>query len=146
MLWTFAVIPDSNPYTCYPSLESGLCQNNFVYKLQGGDDSRATLNSTPTNNLPMDSLSSLRPMKNVERADRLMREAKILYEKYGLMMRPDDRVLVEDRMTIAGDYRHGVEEKSLWAQAEQARLYLNFAQEALKTVQRAVGVVVEISR
>jgi len=40
----------------------------------------------------------------------------------------------EDFSYSASDFRHGVEEKSWLAQAEQARLYFNQAQDALETV------------
>lgn len=47
----------------------------------------------------MDPLSTLRPMKVVEHADGLMQHAEVLYEKHRPIMRPDDRMLAEDRMT-----------------------------------------------
>jgi hypothetical protein len=47
----------------------------------------------------MDPLHTLRPMKLVEHADGLMQYAQVLYEKHRPIMRPDDRMLAEDRIT-----------------------------------------------
>jgi len=39
-------------------------------------------------------------MKTVEEADRLMQHAHVLYEHYEHIMRPIDRTLAEDRMSL----------------------------------------------
>ena len=39
-------------------------------------------------------------MKIVEQADRLMDEAQVLYEKHKPIMKPMDRTVAEDRMTM----------------------------------------------
>jgi hypothetical protein len=49
--------------------------------------------------MSMDPLHTLRPMKLVEHADGLMQYAQVLYEKHRPIMRPDDRMLAEDRIT-----------------------------------------------
>ncbi|KAH9057252.1 hypothetical protein EDB87DRAFT_1578883 [Lactarius vividus] len=82
---------------------------------------------------PVD-IQFLKPMKTVEGADRLMQHAHVLYEQYEHIMKPIERTLAEDRMSFANDVRHGVEEKFWLAQAEQASLYSDRAQEALETV------------
>jgi len=83
-------------------------------------------------------------MKLVEHADGLMQHAEVLYEKHQPIMQPDDRILAEDRMTSARDYRRGVENKSWLARAEQAKLYFERAQTALETVKGAVDTAIEI--
>ncbi|KAH8989502.1 hypothetical protein EDB86DRAFT_3080947 [Lactarius hatsudake] len=76
----------------------------------------------------------LRPTKILKEADKLMEQARALYENHEQIMKPIDRTVAEDKMTWAKDFRHGVEEKSWMDQAEQAKLYFNQAQEALETV------------
>ena len=49
--------------------------------------------------ITMDTFPALKPMKLVERADGLMQHAEVLYNKHRPIMRPDDRMLAEDRMT-----------------------------------------------
>jgi hypothetical protein len=39
-------------------------------------------------------------MKLIERADVLMQQAQILYDQHEHWMKPDDRILAEDRMTM----------------------------------------------
>jgi hypothetical protein len=39
-------------------------------------------------------------MKLIERVDVLMQQAEVLYEQYEHWMKPDDRILAEDRMTM----------------------------------------------
>ncbi|KAI9451765.1 hypothetical protein BJY52DRAFT_1226487 [Lactarius psammicola] len=92
----------------------------------------------------IDAPLSLRPMKILEHADKLMEHARALYENYEQIMKPIDRTVAEDRMTLANDFRHGVEGKSWLAQTEQAKLYFNQAQEALETVKRCVDEAIEI--
>ncbi|KAH9015028.1 hypothetical protein EDB84DRAFT_1582292 [Lactarius hengduanensis] len=82
----------------------------------------------------IDAPFSLRPTKILENADKLMEHTRALYETYEQIMKPIDRTVAEDKMTLANDFRHGVEGKSWLAQAEQAKLYFNQAQEALATV------------
>ena len=48
--------------------------------------------------IPMDPLAAVRPMKLVERADGLMQHADVLYNEHRPIMRPNDRMLAEDRM------------------------------------------------
>ncbi|KAH9045917.1 hypothetical protein EDB83DRAFT_2523529 [Lactarius deliciosus] len=91
----------------------------------------------------IDTSFSLRPTKILENADRLMEHARALYENYEQIMKPIDRTVAEDKMTLANDFRHGVEGKSWLAQAEQAKLYFNQAQEALATVKRCVDEAIE---
>lgn len=93
---------------------------------------------------PTDAPCSLRPMKIVEQADRLMNQAQVLYEKYEHIIGPTDRTVAEGKMTIAEDCRHGMGEKSWLAKAAHAKLYLNKAQEALDTVKKYVNEAVEI--
>jgi hypothetical protein len=83
-------------------------------------------------------------MRIVEQADRLMQQAHVLYDQYEHIMRPIDRTLAESRMTHATDIRHGVEEKFWLAQAEQANLYSDHAQEALETVKGCVDDAIDI--
>jgi hypothetical protein len=48
-------------------------------------------------------------MKLVERADGLMQHAEVLYNKHRPIMRPDDCMLAEDRMTRwVGDGTHSL--------------------------------------
>ena len=47
----------------------------------------------------MDTLQAVKPMKLVERADGLMQHAEALYNKHRPIIRPNDRMLAEDRMT-----------------------------------------------
>jgi len=83
-------------------------------------------------------------MKLVEQADGFMQCAQVLYEQHGPIMRPDDRMLAEDRMSSARDYRQGVEAKSWPGQGDQAKLYLERAHIALETVKGAVDMAIEI--
>ena len=43
---------------------------------------------------------SLRPTKLLENADKLMEHARALYENYEQIIKPTDRVMAEDRMTL----------------------------------------------
>ncbi|KAI9432588.1 hypothetical protein H4582DRAFT_2061666 [Lactarius indigo] len=94
----------------------------------------------------IDTPFSLRPTKILENADKLMEHARALYENYEHVMKPIDRTVAEDKMTMANDFRHGVEGKSWLAQAEQAKLYYNQAQEALATVKGGVLITHLFSR
>ncbi|KAI0245153.1 hypothetical protein BJV78DRAFT_1288889 [Lactifluus subvellereus] len=85
-------------------------------------------------------------MKLIERADVLMQQAQMLYEQHEHWMKPDDRILAEDRMTIASDFMRCAKEKSLLTRAEPAKLYLDRAQEALETVKGAVDATIEIRK
>ncbi|KAH8987540.1 hypothetical protein EDB86DRAFT_3245749 [Lactarius hatsudake] len=93
----------------------------------------------------IDAPFSLRPTKILENADKLMEHTRALYENYEQIMKPIDRTVAEDKMTLANDFRHGVEGKSWLAQAEQAKLFFNQAQDALATVKRCVDEAIETS-
>ena len=58
--------------------------------------------SSPHNTIPflplIDMLSILKPMRTVEKADKLMQQARVLYKEYKHIMTPIDRTLAEDRM------------------------------------------------
>jgi len=84
-------------------------------------------------------------MKLVQQADELLQHAKILYETHKPIMRPDYRILAEDKMVSATDFRRGIEEKPWWdrGRAEQAELYLEHARMALETVKMAAGVAID---
>lgn len=45
-------------------------------------------------------LYTRRPMKSIERADGVMQQAQELYIQYEPWMKPDDRILAKDRMTM----------------------------------------------
>jgi hypothetical protein len=49
--------------------------------------------------MPMDLCSVFKPMIKVERGDRQIEYAKILYEKHQSVMRDNDRTLVDDHIT-----------------------------------------------
>jgi hypothetical protein len=48
----------------------------------------------------IDAPFSLRPAKILENADKLMEHAQALYENYQQIMKPIDRTLAEDKMTL----------------------------------------------
>ena len=43
---------------------------------------------------------SLRPAKILKKADKLMEHARALYENYKQIMKPIDRTVAEDKMTL----------------------------------------------
>jgi hypothetical protein len=88
---------------------------------------------------------ALRPMKIVDQANRLMQRAQVLYEKHENIMEPKDREVVEHRMRGAEDFKHDVQEMFWLAQTEEAKLYLNHAQEVLRMVKRIVDNAMEIT-
>jgi hypothetical protein len=48
----------------------------------------------------IDAPFSLRPAKILENADKLMEHARALYENYEQIMKPIDRTVAEDKMTL----------------------------------------------
>ncbi|KAH9035117.1 hypothetical protein EDB83DRAFT_2318804 [Lactarius deliciosus] len=95
---------------------------------------------------------SLRPMKIVEQANRLMQRAQVLYEEHENIMEPKDREEAKDRMIEFSDnltrsakgLKRSVQERFWLAQAEEAKRYLNRAQEALGMIKRIVDETIEI--
>ena len=45
-------------------------------------------------------IDALRPAKILENADKLMEHARALYENYKQIMKPIDRTVAEDKMTV----------------------------------------------
>ncbi|KAI9447455.1 hypothetical protein H4582DRAFT_2051211 [Lactarius indigo] len=87
---------------------------------------------------------SLRPMKVVEQANRLMQNAQFLYEEHENIMGPKDRKVAKDRMSDAKGLKRSVQERFWLAQAEEAKRYLNHAQEAFGMVKRIVDEAIEV--
>ncbi|KAH9168337.1 hypothetical protein EDB89DRAFT_1909407 [Lactarius sanguifluus] len=95
---------------------------------------------------------SLRPMKIVEQANRLMQRAQVLYEEHENIMEPKDREEAKDRMIefsgnltrSAKGLKRSVQERFWLAQAEEAKRYLSRAQEALGMIKRIVDETIEI--
>ncbi|KAI9447454.1 hypothetical protein H4582DRAFT_2051210 [Lactarius indigo] len=85
----------------------------------------------------------LMPVQIVEKADKLMHQAEVLYKEYEHIIGPRDRTVAESRMAIAEDFKHGAEEKSWLDRRAQAKLYLSHAKEALETVKESVGEAIE---
>lgn len=48
----------------------------------------------------IDTPFSLRPTKILENADKVMEHARALYENYEQVIKPVDRAMAEDRMTL----------------------------------------------
>jgi len=74
----------------------------------------------------------------VEDTDRLMQEAEVLFANKKSIMRSDYRVVAEDQMICAREFRQGIEKKSCVAKAKQAKLYSERAQMALDAVKQAI--------
>lgn len=85
-------------------------------------------------------------MKLVENADRLLEHAHAIYENYSEIMEPTHRTTANDRMALAMDFRHGIEDKSWLVQVQQARLYANQAKEALEIVKNFVDDAISIRK
>jgi len=76
-----------------------------------------------------------RPRKLAQRGDQQLLRTHFLLDARGVQIDPRRRAIIEQRLTRASDLRQDLENKTLWTQIKQARLFSEWVDETLRTVE-----------
>ncbi|KAI0274567.1 hypothetical protein BGY98DRAFT_1178339 [Russula aff. rugulosa BPL654] len=79
-------------------------------------------------------LKDLLPSEQTKQGDRVLKAAAELLERRKRFTDRENYIMARGLLTIASDYRHGIEKKGAIRRSQQSRLYLDKAKETLRTI------------